>query len=76
MAEYVPMHVRNSAAYSRLRLVCTVIPMIKPAMAMRSGTAAYRSRCLLQSLRMATSMQNTNALAQGGTDRSCVWMES
>lgn len=70
------MQVRNSAAYCTCRLSCTVSRIANPVMAMQIAPMINKKRCLAQSEKTATTMENPNDTTQGGTERSWVVMGS
>ena len=76
MAEYVPMQIRNSDAYCTEMLSCTLSRIAKPVIDKQMGPRVNKKRCLVQSETVATIMAKPKATAQGGTERSWVWMAS
>jgi len=74
IALYAPIAARKRAAYWILMLLWTVKRMAKPETATQIGIIVKRKRCLALSEIVATIIAKVKEAAQGGTERSWVWM--
>ena len=74
IALYAPIAARKRAEYWVLTWLWTVKRMAKPEMAMQIGIIVKRKRCLTLSEIVAMIIAKVKEAAQGGTERSWVWI--